>query len=100
MTMVHRMAFLTGLVGVPVLLLVLGHHLRRGGAKGKGRFWGGIMGYLAGAAIFLLAVFIPPTAWTEGGGFRFLVMHWGMLAGGLLGVFAGAVLRSPYNRNS
>lgn len=83
-------ALLAGLVGVPLLLLWLGHGLRRRGTVGRGTFWGGVVGYAVGVLAWTVVAVGPATGWAAGG-----IRHAGvvtlLLAAGVVGMAAGAV---------
>lgn len=83
---------LAGLFVVPMLLLWLGHRLRRRRAWLQGMFWGGVVGHSLGMLVALAAALAPPVLWDHGG-WRFLAVHASLLAGALLGAAAGAAWR-------
>jgi len=84
-------ALLAGFFLAPALLLVLGHGLRKRVPRARYRFWGGIVGYLLGVVVAVLAMMIPPTGWAGEGGLRSSMVHWAMVTGCLLGVFVGSL---------
>lgn len=80
---------LAGLFGVPMLLLWLGHRLRRRPAWLRGVFWGGVTGHSLGMLVTLAATHTPPVLWDHGG-WRSLAVHASLLAGAVLGAAVGA----------
>jgi len=90
---VHGLALLLGLFGVPAVLAVLGHRFRERASPARRRFWGGVVGYGAGLAVALSAMMVPPVWWAGDGTLREVAVHWAMLAGVLVGVLAGHLLR-------
>jgi hypothetical protein len=83
------LALLLGLFGAPSALAALGHRFRERDPLEKRRFWGGVLGYVAGLIVALSAMMVPPVWWAGAGVLRELVVHWSMLAGFLAGVLAG-----------
>ena len=87
--MLARIALLFGLFAAPLLLLALGHRLRDATHREKTRFWGGVIGYILGTLVTVVAMLLPPTAWGEAASLRALAVHWSMLAGFALGLLLG-----------
>jgi hypothetical protein len=85
-------ALLLGLFIVPLLLLYLGHRLRRRSRRARGMFWGALVGHTAGALFATWYSMIPPEAWTSSDTTRGFFGLYGMLAGSLIGVLAGIAL--------
>ena len=89
----HGLGLLLGLFGAPAVLAAVGHRFRERGPTGRSAFWGGALGYLFGLLLTLVAVTVPPAAWSEACGVRCLAVHWSLtgafLAGGLVGYLAG-----------
>jgi hypothetical protein len=83
------LALLLGLFGAPAALAALGHRFRERDPAEKRRFWGGVIGYVAGLTVALWAMMAPPVWWAGDGALRELVVHWAMLGGFLMGVLAG-----------
>jgi hypothetical protein len=79
---------LAGLFLVPVVLLWLGHRLRRRAHGARAVFWGATIGHSIGIAVTLAAVHYPPVQWTEG--WRAVAVHWSMVLGAVVGAAAGA----------
>ncbi|MGH7459897.1 MAG: hypothetical protein ACREMA_02570 [Longimicrobiales bacterium] len=88
-----RVIFAIGLFGVPLVLLWLGHALRKRPPRLRALFWGGTIGYCL--AIVLTTVFsmLPPYHWSTGAVIRDLTVHWSMLVltvvGAVIGAFRG-----------
>lgn len=87
--MLARVALLFGLFAAPLLLLALGHRVREASHREKARFWGGVVGYIVGTLVTVVAMLLPPTAWGEAASLRTLAVHWSMLAGFALGILLG-----------
>ena len=90
---VSLMALLAGLFIVPVVLLWLGHRLRRRTAPWRGMFWGAVAGHTLGMLASVAAMHVPAVLWA-GGGARTAVVHWGMLVGAIGGAAFGWMLGS------
>lgn len=84
-----RIALLTGLFGVPALLLWVGHRLGERTPVQRGAFWGGVIGHTAALLLALGAFHYPPVIWT--GELRSVIVFWIMLVGGAVGALIGAV---------
>lgn len=82
---------LAGLFLVPVVLLWLGHRLRRRAPGARAVFWGATIGHSMGIIVMLAAVHYPPVVWTEG--WRAVAVHWSMVAGAVLGGALGVAAR-------
>ena len=78
------LALLAGLFIVPVVLLWLGHRLRRRTAPSRSAFWGAVAGHTLGMLASVAAMHVPAVLWA-GGGARTMIVHWGMLAGAIAG---------------
>ena len=83
-----RLAFLTGLLIVPGVLLWLGHRLRDRSPAQRGAFWGGVIGHTTAIIIAMTLLHYPPQMWT---GARSAVAMWVMLLGGVFGALLGAL---------
>lgn len=82
------LALLAGLFAVPVVLLWMGHRLRRRPAAWRGAFWGAVAGHALGMLVSVGALHYPPVLWGDGG-WRTLLVHWAMLLGAVLGGAVG-----------
>jgi Mg/Co/Ni transporter MgtE len=91
MTM-NGLALLLGLFGAPAALATLGHRFREQAPRQKRRFWGGVIGYVAGLALALSAMMVPPVWWEGSGPLREGAIHWSMLVGLLAGILVGTLL--------
>ena len=87
-------AFLLGLFGVPLALLVAAHKLRRRSDRAQRAFWGAAIGHCVAAVLAVVWGMIPPEAWVEGEIARGLAGFWALLALPLIGAAAGAFLRA------
>ena len=88
---VSLLGLLVGLFGVPVVLLWLGHRLRRRPPRARAVFWGATIGYGLGLLLMLVAIHYPPVLW-EGADLRTWVVHWGMVIGALVGATIGTIM--------
>ena len=77
------MALLIGLFVVPVVLLWMGQRLRRRSGRWRAVFWGAVVGYVIGMIVTVAAMHYPPVLWS--GGWRTVLVHWGMLLGAIVG---------------
>ncbi len=93
----ERVALLIGLFVVPLLLLAIGHRLRRRSPAWRRAFWGGVFGHSLALLITLTASLYPPIWWAGGSFWRDAAVHWTLLFGGLLG--AGLAAWRPSLRN-
>lgn len=84
-----RLAFLTGLLIVPGVLLWLGHRLRDRSPAQRGAFWGGVTGHTMAIIIAITLLHYPPQMWT--GAVRSAMAMWVMLLGGVGGALLGAL---------
>jgi hypothetical protein len=90
----HQLGLLAGLIGMPVVLLALGHRLRYRTRTAKRLFFGGVIGHTAGLIISVVAMLSPAISWAGGGDVRTLLVHWSMLVGVALGWAAAALWRA------
>ena len=88
--MIARIALLLGLFGVPIVLLMIAHGIRNLGETAKLRFWGGLIGHIAGLTFALLSMMMPPVLWSEV--FRTAAVHWSMLVGFVVGGLLGPLV--------
>jgi uncharacterized membrane protein len=84
-----RLAFLTGLLIVPGVLLWLGHRLRDRTPAQRGAFWGGVTGHTMAIIIAITLLHYPPQMWT--GAVRSAMAMWVMLLGAVTGALLGAL---------
>jgi hypothetical protein len=88
-----RIVFVVGLFIVPLVLLAMGHDLRKRPARQRGTFWGAASGYFAGVLVTAVLTVMPPVHWSAGSPPRDLAVHFSMVAGTILGAMAGSFLR-------
>jgi hypothetical protein len=81
-------AFILGLFGVPLVLLAIGHRLRRRSPRMRAIFWGAIAGHCVAAVLAVVWGMIPPDAWEPSETARGFAGLWSLLvfpvAGALL----------------
>jgi peptidoglycan biosynthesis protein MviN/MurJ (putative lipid II flippase) len=82
------MALLAGMFIVPIVLLWLGHRLRRRSDRSRGVFWGAVAGHTLGLLASVAAMHVPAVPWA-GGDARTTIVHWGMLIGAVAGGATG-----------
>lgn len=86
---VNFAAFLLGLFGVPIALLVFGKRLRRRSERTQRAFWGGVLGHLAAVVVANAAGLITSEAWSSEDQMRGFAGYWALFifpaAGALLG---------------
>lgn len=85
------LALLAGLFVVPVVLLWLGHRLRRRPVRLRGAFWGGVIGYGVASLAALVVGMYPPHEWSGGDVMRGLLGFWLLLIAPLVGALLGAI---------
>lgn len=88
---VGTVALLVGLFVVPVVLLVLGHRLRRRTPTQRRAFWGALVGYLVAALAAMWVGMVPAAEWSSNDTMRGLLGFGGLLAGPLIGAAAAIV---------
>ncbi len=88
-----RVIFAIGLFGVPLILLALGHALRKRSPRQRAAFWGGVTGYGVGVLLMSIITVIPPIHWEGGAVWRDVLVHWSMVLGTLVGFGLGVFLR-------
>jgi hypothetical protein len=91
----NRIALLAGLLSAPAILLAMGHHLRRRPVRTRKVFWGGVIGHTLGMGITVVAMLLPPVAWSTADGMRTQFIHWSMLVGFCVGMLLAALLSRP-----
>lgn len=79
---------LAGLFVVPLVLLWMGHRLRRRAPRWRSAFWGAVAGHSAGVLATLWVLHYPAVLWGDGA--REMAVHWSMVLGALLGGVIGA----------
>jgi hypothetical protein len=84
-------AFLLGLFGVPLALLITAHKWHQRSARARGTFWGATIGHCVAAIPAVVWPMIPPEAWVEAETARGVASFWALLALPLLGAGLGAV---------
>jgi hypothetical protein len=85
----ERVALLFGLFIAPLILLYLGQRLRERSERARRRFWGGVIGHVAGMLVATVAMLAPPIWWAGGSFARDFAVHWSMLIGFALGLLIG-----------
>ena len=83
-------AFLIGLFGVPIALLVYGHRLRRRTPRQRAIFWGAVTGHCIAGTLAVVWGMIPPEAWTPEESARGFAGLWSLLLLPVLGAVVGA----------
>ena len=85
-------AMLLGLFVVPVLLLWLGHRLRRRSTRARATFWGALFGHTTGALFATVYSMIPPEQWRPEDTTRGFFGLYAMLLFAMIGALAGYLL--------
>ena len=88
--MIDRIALLIGLFGVPVLLLMVAHGIRKLSETAKLRFWGGLIGHIGGLSFAVLSMMMPPVLWNDA--LRTAAVHWAMIVGFVVGGLLGPLV--------
>jgi uncharacterized protein YqgC (DUF456 family) len=81
-------ALLAGLFVVPIILLALGHRLRRRSSTQRKVFWGALVGYLVAALAAMWVGMMPAAEWSDSDTVRGLLGFWGLILGPLVGAAA------------
>ena len=74
------LVFLVGLYVVPLLLLWVGHHVRRGSAARRRMFWGAVVGHCIAGVLALTAALMQAAMWSGDDAMRGVLGFWAMLA--------------------
>lgn len=82
--------FILGLFGVPMMLLALGHRLRRRSVRERSAFWGAVIGHCVAGTVAVVYGMIPPEAWTQDEVARGFAGLWSLLVLPLAGAVIGA----------
>lgn len=85
-------AMLAGAFGVPLVLLWVGHRLRRRPARVRGAFWGAFAGHVLAIPLATVAAMLPPAEWAPGDVLRGALGLWALLVLPLVGAGLGALL--------
>lgn len=88
---VHFIAFLLGIFGVPLVLLAIGHRLRRRSPRTRAIFWGAVVGHIAAGIVAVTWGMIPPDAWEPSETARGFAGLWSLLAFPVVGATFGAL---------
>lgn len=91
-------AFLLGLFGVPIALLMLGHKLRKRTDRERGAFWGAVIGHCVGGILAVTLGMIPPENWTSDETMRGFAGLWAMLVLPVIGALVGAAMAAERRR--
>jgi hypothetical protein len=94
MSLLHQVALLAGLVGVPIALLIAGHRVRRSSHRRQRVFWGALVGHVIAGLVALVASVTPPLGWSDTDVVRGAAGVWGLLVLPLMGASIGAFTRS------
>ena len=86
-------AMLAGVFVVPVVLLALGHRVRRRDARGQRAFWGALIAHVAVAPIALVAAMSPAAEWAPTDTLRGALGFWSLLVVPAIGGLVGALVR-------
>ncbi|MGH7637898.1 MAG: hypothetical protein ACREOK_09625 [Gemmatimonadaceae bacterium] len=81
-------ALLVGLFVIPLIILGLGHRLRRRSPTQRRVFWGALVGYLVAALAAMWVGMVPAAEWSNSDTVRGLLGFWGLLVGPLIGAAA------------
>ena len=101
---VGTVAMLVGLFVIPIILLGLGHRMRRRTPTQRRIFWGGLVGYLVAALAALWVGMVPPAEWSSADTVRGVLGFGGLVIGPILGAMAAlalgrrSVLKRPLQR--
>ena len=85
-------ALLVGLFVIPVILLYMGHRLRKRSRRWRLTFWGALFGHTLAACFALWYSMVPPEIWSSGDFSRGLFGFYGMVLGAVAGAALGVLL--------
>jgi uncharacterized membrane protein YdcZ (DUF606 family) len=91
--MLAKLAFATGLFVVPIVLLSVGHTLRKRSPQQRAAFWGATYGYLGAVTLTCVLTVAPPIDWNGGSLVRDVAIHWSMLLAAMVGAVIGGAGR-------
>lgn len=91
-------ALLVGLFVMPLVLLALGHRLRRRSPAQRALYWGGLVGYLLAALAAMWVGMVPAAEWSERDTMRGVLGYWGLIIGPIVGGLAALFLRGRKGR--
>ncbi|MBL8981102.1 MAG: hypothetical protein JNL26_02905 [Gemmatimonadetes bacterium] len=94
MSTLHQLLLVVGLFGVPVILLVVAHRIKRRPPRRQRAFWGGVIGHLVAVALAMYASLSPAIGWLPTDTTRGLLGVWSLIALPIVGSILGAI-RSP-----
>jgi hypothetical protein len=86
--------FLLGLFGVPVVLLIVGHRLRRRSPRARNAFVGAFIGHCVAGVLAVTLGMIPPESWTPDQTARGFAGLWSLLVLPVAGGIAGAAFNT------
>lgn len=90
------LVFLAGLFAVPIVLLAVGHRLRRRSPRVRAAFWGGVAGHCVAGLLAVVLGMVPPESWTSDEAVRGFAGLWSLLVLPAAGAALGA-LRAKAN---
>lgn len=85
------MAMLAGLFVVPILLLWIGHRLRRRSPRWQHVFRGTLVGHLLAIPVAMLAAMLPPVEWAASDFVRGALGFWSLLVLPAIGALLGSL---------
>lgn len=85
---IGTVALLVGLFVIPLIILGLGHRLRRRSPAQRRMFWGALVGYLVAALAAMWVGMVPAAEWSNSDTVRGLLGFWGLLVGPIIGAAA------------
>lgn len=83
---------LVGLFVMPLVLLGLGHRMRRRTPTQRKIFWGGIIGYLVAALAAMWVGMVPAAEWSGSDTVRGLLGYWGFVIGPIVGAMVAIAI--------
>lgn len=98
MTWLEGLLLLLGIFGVPLALLVKTQRFRDLGARMRGAFWGGVIGYAVGILVWGLFTIAPAVMWDPGTA-RLAGVILPLFGFGVVGIGVGALIgKEPRER--
>jgi cytosine/uracil/thiamine/allantoin permease len=90
---VHFVVFLLGLFGIPLVLLAVGHKLRKRSPRTQAMFRGAICGHCVAGIVAVVWAMIPPETWEPSDMARGFAGLWSLLLFPVAGALAYWIVR-------
>ncbi len=92
MTTFHQWFLVLGLFGVPIVLLALGHRIKRTTTRRQRIFWGALGGHMLASVLAIGASLVPPIGWLPSDALRGALGVWSLVLLPLAGALIASLL--------